>query len=162
MDGFDHQEFFKIRDKADAFYKNLGKIRCRALEADVHFTSDGFHHLRFDGTRAERAKNVQRTKLLCLEEAADVVRRSSTIQEYRCALQPIGKPDLQGLRVTKKVEYFGLTAITDIVKLRRVNVVIRRVGDGNYHFWSVMPQWKETKVNGGPAVRSIGGRWLFD
>ncbi len=162
MDDHSHEEFTRVKDKAELFYKSLGKMQCPALAADVHFSSDGFHHLRFDGTRAERSKAVQKGKLLCLEEAAEIIRKTTTVQEFRSTLAPVGKPDARGLRPTKRVEFFAFHAITDMNKPRRVNVVVRRVGDGNYHFWSVMPSWKESKINGAQTLRSVGGRWMFD
>jgi len=58
MDAFDHHEFAKIKTKAETFYKSIIKTRCPALGMDVHFSSDGFHHLQYDGTRTERTKAV--------------------------------------------------------------------------------------------------------
>lgn len=156
------EEFAKIKSKAEIFYKSIGCVRCPALKADVYFTSDGFHHLQFDGTRAERTKIVQRNKMLCLREAVDVIKKSATVQEYRTAIQPIGKRDKHGFRATKSVVYYAFHAITDFTKLRRVNVVVRRVGDGNFHFWSVMPFWKEEENTDTQKMRKVGGDWLLD
>lgn len=156
------EEFTKIKSKADIFYKSVGCVRCPALDANVHFTSDGFHHLQFDGTRAERTKIVQKNKMLCLHEAVEVIKKSNTVQEYRTAVQPIGKPDKSGFRSTKNVVYYAFHAITDFSKLRRVNVVVRRVGDGNFHFWSVMPSWKEEEITDTQKMRKVGGDWLLD
>lgn len=59
MEAFDHHEFAKIKAKAETLYKTVVKVRCPALAADVHFSSDGFHHLQFNGVRVERLKTVQ-------------------------------------------------------------------------------------------------------
>lgn len=162
MEAFDHHEFAKIKAKAETLYKTVVKVRCPALAADVHFSSDGFHHLQFNGVRVERLKTVQKIKMLCIQEAVEVIKKTTTIQEYRTALQPIGKTDRSGFRQTKHVAYYAFHAITDLTKPRRVNVVVRRVGDGNYHFWSVMPSWKEDQINGSQTVRKIGGNWMLD
>ncbi|MFA4954341.1 MAG: hypothetical protein WC641_03450 [Patescibacteria group bacterium] len=162
MDVFNHYEFAKIKAKAESLYKSVVKVHCPALGMDVHFSSDGFHHLQYDGTRAERTKLVQRNKILCLQEAVDIIKKTTTIQEYRSAIQPFGKADKNGFRQTKHVKYYAFHAITDLTKPRRVNVVVRRIGDGNHHFWSVMPSWKEDKINDSQTVRKIGGGWMLD
>lgn len=162
MSDLNPEEFIKMKDKADVFYKSVGSIRCPALDAEVHFTSDGFHHLQFDGTRTERTKIVQKNKMLCLQEAVTVIKKSTTVQEYRTEIQPVGKRDKNGFRVTKRVQYYAFRAITDFNKLRRVVVVIRRVGEGNLHFWSVMPSWKEEEISDTQKIRKVGGEWLKD
>lgn len=156
------EEFRKIRDSAEIFYKSIGSIKLPALNVDVFFTSDGFHHLQFDGTRAERTKHVQKNKMLCLSEAVMVIKKSATIQEYRVHLQPVGKRDKRGFRPAKRVEYYALHAITDFNKLRRIIVVLRRVGGGNLHFWSVMPSWKEEEITDTQKTRKVGGDYLLD
>lgn len=162
MKNFDPIEFQKVFTRAEAFYKSLVKIYCPALGQDVHFTSDGFHHLQFDGTRSERNKSTQRSKMLCLEEAVGIIRKTTTIQEFRQSMQAAGKADRSGFRQTKKVEYYALIAVTNANKHRRINVVIRKVGEGNYHFWSVSPAWKEQKIDGQQTVRRIDGGWMMD
>ena len=162
MEVFDQQEFAKIKARAETFYKSVVKVRCPALGTDVHFSSDGFHHLQYDGTRTPRTKLARRSKLLCIQEAVDIIKKTTTMQEYRSAIQPVGKADSSGFRQTKHVAYWAFHAITDLTKPRRVNVVVRRIGDGNYHFWSVAPSWKEVKINGSQTVRKIGGGWMMD
>jgi hypothetical protein len=158
----DANEFSKIKAKAAKFYDSVVRVYCPALKADVNFSSDGFHHLRYDGTRAERSKTIQKNKLLCIEEAVKIITKTTTIQEYRVSTQPMGKPDKSGFRKTKKIEYYAFYAITDLNKLRRINVIVRRIGEGNYHFWSVMPSWKESPINETQTLRSIGGNWMVD
>lgn len=158
----EQKEFAHVKAKAEAFYTSVMKVRCPAILDDIHFSTDGFHHLRFNGSRAERDKKVQKTKMLCLEEAVDILKRTTTIQEYRKLTQPVGKTDSKGFRKTKCVHYYAFHAITNFDKSRRINVVIRKVGEGNYHFWSVMPSWKEEKINNSQTTRFIGGGWMID
>lgn len=162
MEPFNREAFLNIKLRAESFYKSINSIKCPALNTVVHFTSDGFHHLQFDGTRTERSKIVQKNKMLHLEDAVEIIKKTTTIQEYRTALQPVGKADKQGFRQTKPVAYFAFQAITDLEKCRRINVVVRRVGEGNYHFWSVMPSWKEEQITSSQSIRRIGGNWMTD
>jgi hypothetical protein len=48
----------------------------------------------------------------------------------------------------KLVEWWGFIAIF-IEQDIKVRVIVRRVGNGNYHFWSVMPYSKLRRGNGG-------------
>ena len=55
---------------------------------------------------------------------------------------PIGKPSARdGSVQMKEVEYWGLVAIVSDHKMK-VRTVLRKVGDGNIIFWSVMPYSK--------------------
>jgi hypothetical protein len=153
------EEFEKLKEKIELSYKGVGKIICPALKSEVVFNSDGFHHLRYDGHRSERDKRVQRNKFLCFDAAVEILKTTTTIQEYRRSICPIGKKDRSGFRKTKIVEWFSFFAIISFSKCRRVKVVIRRIGEneGKYHFWSVMPFW-----NLSDGKRIIGSKEIED
>jgi hypothetical protein len=142
----DSEGFKKIKQETEEKYKKVGKIFCPALKTEVVFNSDGFYHLRYDGHRSERDKRVQRNKFLFFDDGVGILKKTTTIQEYRRSMCPIGKADKNGFRKMKTVEWFGFFAITSFSKRRRIKVVVRRVGEdsGNYHFWSVMPFWNLT------------------
>lgn len=115
---------------------------------EVHFNSDGFHHLRYDGHRSERNKKVQKNKFRFFPQAVEIIEKSTTVQEYRQGLCPVGKSNSSGFRKTAVVEWFGFFAITDFNNSIRIMVVVRKVGEnGQYHFWSVMPYWSLSNKN---------------
>jgi hypothetical protein len=147
---FDLEQFKKLLERTRTFYQGLGEIFCPALNASISFNSDGFHHLRFDGTRAERSKQEQNNKLRCLKTAIEILKITTTIQEYRKTLQPFGKTAQDGFKKTSEVEYWGFIAI---MKDIRIKVVVRKIGSGQPHFWSVMPFW--TRVDGAEASIKI-------
>jgi len=41
---------------------------------------------------------------------------------------------------SRLVQHWGFIAVLD--NRIRVKVILRKVGDGNIHFWSVIPYWK--------------------
>jgi hypothetical protein len=137
----DLEQFGKLRLEAKEYYDNVGHVFCPAIRGDIIFNSDGFHHLRYDSSRSERSKIVQRNKFSFLKDAVRILEKSSTVQEYRRSLRPFGNSDKGGLRKAKTVEWFGFLAVISFSKCLRINVVVRRVGEGNFHFWSVMPFW---------------------
>ena len=140
----DLEKFNELRDLTKASYEKISKIHCPALKSDISFTSDGFHHLRYDNTRNKRDKKAQYNKFIYFNSAVDTLKKSTTLQEYRRSICPIGKADKNGLRKTKIVEWFGFLSIISFAKAIRINVVVRRIGgdNGQLHFWSVMPYWK--------------------
>jgi len=46
------------------------------------------------------------------------------------------------IRESKAVQYWGIIAIVDA---RKIKVIIRKIGDGSFHFWSVIPAWTTNK-----------------
>lgn len=133
---FDEEKFEDLKRRTENFYKELSPVRCPALDELVHFTSDRFHHLRFDGTRAERTKAEQLIKLRFLPKAVKIIAKTATIQEFRKELMTIGKRGKDGFSKIVEVKYWAFVAI--ISDGCKIKVILRRVGEGQLHFWSVM------------------------
>ena len=110
------------------------------LKYDVIFNSDGFHHLQFSA-RTERHKKEQLLKFSLLTLAIGVIRNSGTLQKYRKGMITSGKQARDGFTRMKDVEYWGFIAIVGKTQIK-IRVVLRRVGEGNITFWSVMPYAK--------------------
>lgn len=142
--------FNKRKEKALAIYAAQKNIYNPYLKSEVIFNSDGFHHLQFSARR-ERSKKEQLLKFNLLPLAIKVIRNSGTLQEYRKGLTAAGKKSKDGLTPTKMTEYWGFVAIVGTqIKIR---AVLRRVGNGNIIFWSVMPF---SKIKGGQKLYSDG------
>ena len=86
------------------------------------------------------------------ERRREEIRKNAkkTLQEYRKELVTIGKKSKKdGLRSTKMVDYWGFIAIAGLSSQIKIKVVLRRIGDGNTIFWSVMPY---AKLKGGQKL----------
>ena len=135
------ESFIKIKEKAEKLYLEKKEIYCPYFQKKVILNSDGFHHLQFS-SRRERNKNEQFLKFRLLQLALEIIGKSGTIQEYRKILMPIGKKSKQdGFVKMKEVEFWGLVAIVG-ERSKKIKAILRRVGDGNITFWSVMPYSK--------------------
>jgi hypothetical protein len=143
-------EFKKLEKEADAFYNSIKKVHSPALNADIIFNSDGLYHLKYNGSRKKRSKPEQRNKLAYLPEAVDLLRTSTTIQEYREVLEQVGTPDSKGYRTMIKVGYYAFYGIIQRQSGKiRLKVIVRGVpNSGNFYFKSVMPYLTEKLVNG--------------
>jgi hypothetical protein len=129
--------FQNLRDEAHAVYTAHAFIRCPYFKADITLNSDGFHYLQFSARR-ERDKKEQVVKSRLLPKALEVLRRSGTVQEYRRILAPVGKPSKRDGSVSmKEIEYWGFVALVG-ENPTRIRVIVRRIGNGNVTFWSVM------------------------
>ena len=133
--------FNERKEKARQIYSSHAKIYNPYFKTEIVLNSDGFHHLQFSARR-ERNKREQLFKFSLLPLGLEIIKKSGTIQEYRKILTAVGKKSARdGSTLMKNVEYWGMIAIIDEHKIK-VKTILRRVGDGNITFWSVMPYSK--------------------
>ena len=133
----DNEYFNQRKEKAGKLYFLQKSIYNPYFKREVILNSDGFHHLQFSARR-ERNKKAQLLKFNLLPLALKVIKNSGTIQEHRKGFITIGKPGKDGFTKTKNVEYWAFIAIVGDSEIK-IRVILRRVGDGNIIFWSVMP-----------------------
>jgi len=137
----DPNDFNEQKEKTRRIYDSHKTIYNPFFNQEIILNSDGFHHLQFSD-RHERDKNEQLLKFSLLPLAIKVIKKSGTIQEYRKCLMEIGKKSKRdGFTLIKTVQYWGFIAIVGKKQIK-IRVIMRRVGDGNIIFWSVMPDSK--------------------
>lgn len=131
--------------KARAFYDSVGSINCPYFNTEVSFNAMGFHHLQFSAG-SERTKQAQIHKFALLESVVEILGKSGTVQQYRKQLGTVGrKKGKSGMKDTKVMTYWAFEGILGTgEKMHRVKVIVRQIGDGKRHFWSVM---SDTKLN---------------
>ncbi|MDD5251153.1 MAG: hypothetical protein PHT12_00795 [Patescibacteria group bacterium] len=152
-------DFEQLRSDTEELYKGLGPMLCPALKEDVYFTSEGFNHLRYK-FRVPRTEAAQRRKFKVFPKAPEIIKVTTTIQEYRVGITRTGKPGRDGLCRTAQAQYWGFVHVFS--NNVRVRAIVRKVGNGQAHFWSVMPSWKEVESANGPMVRCVGGGDMED
>lgn len=137
----DRNYFEQKKETARKIYDAQRAINNLYFNDDIVLNSDGFHHLRYSARR-ERNKDEQVLKFTLLPLGLRILRTAATLQEYRKLLCPLGeRAKRDGSIPMKMVEWWGFIAI--FVKQEiKIRVVVRRIGDGNIHFWSVMPYSK--------------------
>jgi len=148
----------QLKDNVELFYKSQGPIFCPALNETVSLTSEGFNHLRYNHSGIARSLKIQRIKYCFLKPGLDILAKATTVQEYRVSINSVGPKAADGFRKTQQVEYWGLVAIQNIVdsSKTRIRIIVRRVGDGKLHFWSVMPNWKQIMVGENGVFKKVG------
>lgn len=140
-------KFKKIRIHAEKYYKSVGSIKCPYFDSErVYFNSDGFEHLRFKNRFTPRRRTEQYTRFRLLPLAIETIKKSGTLQEYEERILPLKH---KGLRLTKYYVFIAL------INNLRIKVIIKEVGGGKKHFWSVYPIWKIIKDSTGENKRKL-------
>ncbi len=118
--------FLALLQKSKEIYKNFKPVQS-PLGLEVYFNAKGFNHITFKNPRNPRTIGDQTNRLKILQTAYDLVGHTNTYQEYEKI--PARTPN-------KQTEYWGLIAIYKNTKLK---VILRKIGNGHVHFWSVIP-----------------------
>lgn len=131
--------------RAKEYYQSLKEVKCPYFGEPVVLNSDGFNHLLHKRNREPRTVNEQLLKVRLLKKAIQVLSKSGTVQEFRRTTEKTGNPSNDGFFKTSTVEYWGFQAIVGTERLIKIKVIVRRIGNGKHHFWSVMPHHKLNK-----------------
>lgn len=114
---------------ARAIYKKIKKVACPILDGEeIHFNATGFGHL--IRKLKIRSRNEQKRRFRLIPYAKRIILESKTIEDYR-------ENKIKKDRIVKEwalIHTFGVLTI---------KLIIRQVGKGNKHFYSIMQ--KDTK-----------------
>jgi len=140
------EEFEKLKTNTEAYYTSIAHIKCPALsDAMVHFTSEGFNHLKYSKKKA-RSKVDQAAKFRLVKKAVVLLQKTTTIQEYSDRREEIHKKRYKKLsKEWSNVGYWGFIAIISGVRLK---VVVKRIDNSKFLFWSVIPVWQTKEILG--------------
>ena len=148
-----------LRSQAVGFYRDIGSVFCPYFKQEVSFTSEGLSHIKYRKSH-QRHFNVQRVRYRLLKFAPLIIEKSNTLQEFDCKellVKIRGKGPNK--KILKRVRFFGFIAIIGGWK---VKVIVRQIGNGNKHFWSVIPNWKTRKTSDGEKLLNYTGDLAFD
>ncbi len=152
MNIFNYQ---KVRREAESYYSKLQPLECPALRETVFFSSHGFNHLIYKKERTERDSVSQITRFRLLSLAVRLISLTTTFQEYEGSMKHFwSKMYKEKKLLSKEVQYWGLIAIID---RKKIKVILRKVGAGYLHFWSVIPAWVTSKKRDQIYVSTMKG-----
>lgn len=128
----DHQNLKKL---AKAFFKRNPSISCPAFPNEaIVFNSKGLSHLFYKG-----AEKISRRELQESEVRINLLPRALEV------LQRMPLPQEESELVDTRGKHYRYWAFEAVVDNRRVKVIVRQVGDGKKHFWSVIPAWRKNR-----------------
>lgn len=137
----------QLRQKARVAYKKIGSVKCPYFKEEIMFNSEGFNHIRYRAARRERHLDVQKMRYTLLKFAQIIIGKSQTLQEHNMIKQFVEtEMNKRKESVLKEVHFYGFIAIIDGWK---VKVIVRQIGNGKKHFWSIIPNWRTRKSKEG-------------
>lgn len=141
------------------YYDELKPVFCPYLKDNIYFTPNGWYHLHHHVNQKPRTDRMIRVKVgLFRKYVVATLKRAHTLQEHRALLTPIGKAGKDGLHQAKLFQYFAFEDV-DMTHKISYRIIIRKTGDGQYHFWSIIPTWRvETRY----TPKSVGRVELED
>ena len=129
------EKWREIKARIRTEYKKTKSVYCPCLGEDVMFNADGFRHLFSHVSGKRRIVKEQMYKLVLFPLAKRVIAEAKKVDIHREKYVRIRRKKSVG---EKKVEYWALSGCVDKRKIVKVKVILRRVGDGNVIFWSIM------------------------
>jgi len=127
MDSFAH-----IRKQVKKDFQKIGKIKCPAFpNEEITFNAKGFGHLFYKGSNTARSRNIKeiiaRTRLIPL--AVKLLK-----------IMPIWQEEDSNIFNGKTCYYWSFEGVIDNY---RIKVIVRQLGNGGKHFWSIIPNWRK-------------------
>ncbi|MBT3293466.1 hypothetical protein HN512_02410 [Candidatus Peregrinibacteria bacterium] len=142
MSSFDEEKFNLAKEAAYNYFQNNKKINCPAI-GEIRLNSDGFNHLIYKDKRHKQKRDWKNSikRFHLTGYIKRILNGMAFYQEYSEWHEPIqithhGKNET----VNKLVAYFGFIAVID--DKIRIKIIIRKIGNGNPHLWSIIPIWK--------------------
>src|SRR3989338_4412130 len=95
-----------------------------------------------------------------LPRAVRLIAHANTFQEFEETIKEFEvKARKKRVRKSKSVRYWGIIAIFEG---RKIKVILRKIGDGQVHFWSIVPAWTTNKhFPILPQARELPMRWWW-
>lgn len=118
-----------LKREAKQFYSSLKKVWSPALNEDVTFNSSGFRHLVWQKKTPRRQKE-QIKRFGLLPHVAEVINSPDKSFEYRRISKQTGD-----------VQFWGFAKQIEVMQIK---VVVRQVGNGNKHFFSIFEKKQKT------------------
>ncbi len=116
-------------------YEGIGRVFCPILNSYIHFNSEGFNHLIYKSNRKKRNVKEQLYKLRLFKLVIPAIKNSKVIEEWRFMGETGNPNDIQFYAITHKC---GKKPVP-------IRVIIKRAGDGEFNYHSVMGFWKKKK-----------------
>lgn len=133
----DRTEFLKtlrknIKESYDAIES---PIFCKCLQADIYFNAQGFHHLENDGSGRVRPIKERIYKLTLFPLAIPTIKNANEVFENKIIHSKISRKKNSPV---KDIEYWSLIANVGKSSNVKIKVILRKVGNGQIIFWSIM------------------------
>lgn len=122
----------KYTDPIKKIFDQHKEIDCPAFPHEkIHCNAKGINHLIYKGNRSRREESRILTNIWLLPRAMMVLKLMAFTQEETT--------------YTKDGIAYQFWTFEAVVEERRIKVIVRQVGNGKKHFWSVIPAWRRDR-----------------
>lgn len=127
--------YHSLKTTTKSAYNAIKNIYCSVLETKIIFNSTGFHHLLYkpDGTARDVSEAIYKLKLFPL--AVPVIKNAIGISEEREVNIRVSRKNKSTF---KKGKTYSLVAKVGRKNPVSVRVIVLKVGNGNFIFYSIM------------------------
>ncbi len=133
--------FDRTRDKAEEAYKKVGQVVCPYFNKEVKLNVKGLDHLKSKSWGKTRSRGDQYMRFKFLGLVPEILRRSSTLQGYHSTESMVRKKNYGSWQeVLNKVHFYEFIYVHR--EKTRVKVIVRKDGEGELYFYSIIPFWK--------------------
>ncbi len=151
----DLSNYDKLKSDAQSLFSATKPVFSPAVGDQVLFTAEGFNHILFKGSRSEREHPSQVMRFKLLPRAIRLIEHANTFQEFEETIKEFEVKDRKKrVLKSKSVRYWGIIAIFEG---RKIKVILRKVGAGQLHFWSIVPAWTTNKHRDARFVTTMKG-----
>ena len=121
-----------LKEKVKDIFQQNRSLICPAFpNEEIIFNAKGINHLFYKGSRRKRLASRIKANLRLLPRAIELLKKMPIPQEEDS--------------YTKDKKKYNFWAFEGVVDSRRIKVIIRQVGNGKKHFWSVIPFWRKKR-----------------
>ena len=122
----------KFKDQIKKFFNEHKEIVCPAFpDEKIIFNAKGINHLIYKGNRSRREESRILANIRLLPRAVKTLR-----------VMPLWQEENSYVREGTLYKFWCFEAVVDN---RRIKVIVRQVGNGKKHFWSVIPAWRKDR-----------------
>lgn len=139
------KETIKIKKQAKEFFKKNKSISCPAFPNEkIVFNSKGLRHLFYKGQNKGRPLKEAKIRVELLTRVVTTLTLMPLFQEERI---------IKSYEEGKTARFWAFEAV---IEERRIKIIVRQIGRGKKHFWSVIPSWKRIQ---GKRVNAKSDFW---
>lgn len=122
----------KFKDQIKKIFDKNKEVSCPAfLGEKIIFNAKGINHLIYKGGRSRRDQSRILTNIRLLPSAIKMLK-----------LMPLWQEESSYNRNGVEFKFWRFEGVIDN---RRIKVIVRQVGKGRKHFWSVIPAWRKDR-----------------
>ena len=121
-------------ENARTKYKEIvSPVRCKCLQQDIYFNADGFNHLLYNGLGQPRTQAEIKHKTRLIRLIVPVI-KTALESSYEKRLVRKSRKKKSPMVIA---EFWGMSAQVGKKDIS-IRVIVKRVGNGQFYFWSVM------------------------